>query len=111
MADCTFCKIIAGEIPAKKCYEDDEVLAFQDINPQAPVHFLVIPKKHVPNIMETDAELLGKVLFRAQEVAKNEGCGPRGGRFVINCKEDGQQTVDHLHVHVLGGRILGWPPG
>jgi len=111
MADCIFCKIIAGEIPAKKCYEDDEVLAFHDINPQAPVHFLVIPKKHVPNIMETDAELLGKVLFRAQEVAKNEGCGPRGARFVINCKEDGQQTVDHLHVHVLGGRVLGWPPG
>jgi len=111
MADCIFCKIIAGEIPAKKCYEDDEVLAFHDINPQSPVHFLVIPKKHVPNIMETGEELLGKVLFRAQEVAKNEGCGPRGARFVINCKEDGQQTVDHLHVHVLGGRIMGWPPG
>ena len=111
MTDCIFCKIIAGEIPCKKCYEDDEILAFYDINPQAPVHFLVIPKKHIPNIMEADAELLGKLLFKAQELAVKEGCGPKGCRFVINCKEDGGQTVDHLHVHVLGKRRLGWPPG
>jgi histidine triad (HIT) family protein len=111
MADCIFCKIIAGEIPCKKCYEDDEILAFHDITPQAPVHFLVIPKKHVPHIMEAGAELLGKLLFKAQELAVEEGCGAKGARFVINCKEDGGQTVDHLHVHVLGKRRMGWPPG
>jgi histidine triad (HIT) family protein len=111
MTDCIFCKIIAGEIPCKKHYEDEEILAFSDITPQAPVHFLVIPKMHIPNIMEADAELLGKLLFRAKELAVQEGCGPKGCRFVINCKEDGGQTVNHLHVHVLGKRRLGWPPG
>ncbi|MDR2552384.1 MAG: histidine triad nucleotide-binding protein [Treponema sp.] len=112
MAECIFCKIIAGEIPGKKIYEDGEVLAFHDVHPQAPVHFLVVPKRHIPNIMEgADAGLLGKLFFKAQELAVQEGCGSRGARFVINCKEDGGQTVDHLHLHVLGGRPLGWPPG
>jgi len=112
MADCIFCKIIAGEIPGKKLYEDDELLAFYDVNPQAPHHFLVIPKKHISNIMEgAGADLLGKLLFKAQELAVQEGCKDKGARFVINCKEDGGQTVDHLHVHVLGGRPLDWPPG
>ncbi|MDR2211256.1 MAG: histidine triad nucleotide-binding protein [Spirochaetaceae bacterium] len=111
MTDCIFCKIIAGEIPAQKMYEDDDLLAFRDVNPQAPVHFLVIPKTHIPTILEAEAGLLGKLLFKARELAVQEGCGERGGRFVINCREDGGQTVDHLHVHVLGGRSLGWPPG
>lgn len=114
MSNCIFCKIIKGEIPAKKVYEDEELLAFHDVNPQAPVHILVIPKKHIPNIMEAeagDAEVLGRLLFRAQEIAKSSGCEEKGGRFVINCKSHGGQTVDHLHLHVLGGRSLKWPPG
>jgi len=111
MADCIFCKIIAGEMKGNILYEDEDTLAFKDINPKAPVHFLVIPKKHVANILEAGEEMLGKTLFRAKELAVQEGCGPKGARFVINCKTDGGQTVDHLHVHVLGGRRLGWPPG
>jgi histidine triad (HIT) family protein len=114
MNDCLFCKIISGGIPAKKIYEDDDVYAFADIAPKAPVHFLVIPKKHIANIMETgeaDTALLGKLLSRASTLAGEQGCGERGARFVINCKEDGGQTVGHLHIHVLGGRALDWPPG
>jgi histidine triad (HIT) family protein len=114
MDDCIFCKIIKGEIPSKKIYEDEELLAFHDVNPQAPVHFLVIPKKHIKSVMEMDAAdsaLLGRLLFKAQELAKNAGCAENGARFVVNCKSHGGQTVDHLHVHVLGGRFLTWPPG
>jgi histidine triad (HIT) family protein len=114
MSDCIFCKIANGEIPGKKIYEDDEILAFHDLSPQAPVHFLLIPKKHISNIMETDkadTEFLGRLLFKAQELAVKQGCGEKGARFVINCKSDGGQTVDHLHVHVLGGRFMDWPPG
>ena len=114
MSDCIFCKIVKGEIPSKKVYEDEEFLAFYDVNPQAPVHFLVIPKKHIRNIMELDAAdtaLLGRLFFKAQELAKENGCAERGARFVINCKSDGGQTVDHLHLHVLGGRFMKWPPG
>jgi len=114
MSNCIFCKIIAGEIPGRKIYEDDEMLAFLDINPVAPVHFLVIPKKHISNIMEMetqDAALLGRLFYKAQELAKQQGCEEKGGRFVINTKTDGGQTVDHLHIHFLGGRALGWPPG
>ena len=114
MGDCLFCKIIKGEIPSKKVYEDEELLAFHDVNPQAPVHFLVIPKKHIRNIMDldpADTALLGRLLFKAQELASNLGCSEKGARFVINCKSDGGQTVDHLHCHVLGGRFMAWPPG
>jgi histidine triad (HIT) family protein len=114
MSNCLFCKIIAGEIPSKKLYEDDEMLAFHDINPVAPVHFLVIPKKHIESLLEleeADAPLVGRLLNKAQELVKSQGCTEKGGRFVINAKSDGGQTVDHLHVHVLGGRALGWPPG
>jgi histidine triad (HIT) family protein len=114
MSDCIFCKIIAGEIPCKKIYEDDRMLAFHDITPQAPVHFLVIPKKHIRNIMEmesADSGLLGDLLYKAQELAAGQGCAEKGARFVINCKSDGGQTVDHLHIHVLGGRFMNWPPG
>ncbi|GHU84788.1 putative HIT-like protein [Spirochaetia bacterium] len=114
MSDCIFCKIIRGEIPGKKIYEDDELLAFHDVSPQAPVHFLVIPKKHIRNIMELDpgdAALPGKMLNKGQELAAKLGCAEKGARFVINCKSDGGQTVDHLHLHVLGGRPLAWPPG
>ena len=114
MSNCIFCKIVNGEIPSKKVYEDDEVIAFHDLNPQAPVHFLVIPKKHIKSIMELDASdtsLMGRLLFKAQELAQNLGCAENGARFVINCKSHGGQTVDHLHCHVLGGRFMSWPPG
>jgi histidine triad (HIT) family protein len=114
VGDCIFCKIIAGEIPSKKIYEDEELFAFHDISPQAPVHFLVIPKKHIATVMDTspeDSVLLGKLLHKAQALLAELGCAEKGGRFAINCKSDGMQTVEHIHVHVLGGRILGWPPG
>jgi histidine triad (HIT) family protein len=114
MNNCIFCKITAGEIPSKKIFEDDDLLAFHDVNPQAPVHFLVIPKKHIPNVMEmkeADSALMGKIIHKAQMLAKELGCEENGARFVINCKRDGGQTVDHIHLHVLGGRALDWPPG
>ncbi|MDR1251838.1 MAG: histidine triad nucleotide-binding protein [Treponema sp.] len=114
MSDCIFCKIIAGEIPCKKIYEDDEMLAFHDITPQAPVHFLLIPKKHIRNLLELepgDIVLAGRLLNKAQELTRKLGCGEKGARFVINAKGDGGQTVDHLHIHILGGRQLIWPPG
>jgi histidine triad (HIT) family protein len=114
MSDCIFCKIVKGEIPCKKIYENDDMLAFHDLNPQAPVHFLIIPKRHITSIMAleaADSGLAGKILYKAQELAKELGCGEKGARFVINCKSDGGQTVDHLHVHILGGRQLAWPPG
>jgi len=111
--ECIFCKIIAGEIPGKKLYEDDEMLVFLDINPVSPVHFLVIPKKHIRSLFELEAQdsaLLGRLFYKAQELAKKQGCEEKGGRFVINTKRDGGQTVDHLHIHFLGGRVLSWPP-
>jgi histidine triad (HIT) family protein len=114
MNDCIFCKIIAGEIPGRKIYEDDEMLAFYDIMPQAPVHFLLVPKRHIPTIMDTvedDIPLIGRIFFKARELAVELGCGEKGARFVVNCKRHGGQTVDHFHIHVLGGRMLGWPPG
>jgi len=114
MSDCLFCKIARGEIPSKKIYEDGEMLAFHDIGPKAPVHFLVIPKKHIASLYELGAEdtaLVGRLVFKAQELAKSLGCAERGARFVFNCKADGGQTVEHLHLHVLGGRAMGWPPG
>ena len=114
MDDCIFCKIAEGEIPSDKLYEDDEIMAIHDLSQQAPVHFLVIPKKHIENIMEmesSDTELMGKMLFVAQELAKNSGCEENGGRFVINCKSHGGQTVYHVHCHFIGGRFMTWPPG
>jgi len=114
MTNCLFCKIISGDIPSSKLYEDDDILVFKDIKPQAPVHFLVIPKKHIENLMEmeeSDTALVGKMFYKAQEIAKEQGCEEKGGRFVINTRTDGGQTVDHLHIHFLGKRSLGWPPG
>ncbi|MDR2393313.1 MAG: histidine triad nucleotide-binding protein [Treponema sp.] len=114
MRDCIFCNIASGAIPTQKLYEDEEMMAFKDLSPQGPVHFLVIPKKHIPNIMELDVAdtlLMGKMLHKAQALAQEQGCGEQGARFVINCKSHGGQTVDHLHIHVIGGRPLGWPPG
>lgn len=111
--DCLFCKIAAGEIPSHKLYEDDQVVAFRDTDPKAPVHFLVIPKKHIPtleHLTEQDEALAGHVLYTAQRLAREEGCGG-GFRVVMNCNELGGQTVFHIHMHVLGQRQLAWPPG
>ncbi|MER3413191.1 MAG: histidine triad nucleotide-binding protein [Armatimonadota bacterium] len=110
--DCIFCKIAAGEITCDKVIETDSVLAFRDINPQAPTHVLVIPKRHIYSLHEaTEDDDLGALLLAAKEVAHSEGVDRAGYRLVINCGQHGGQTVDHLHVHVLGGRQMTWPPG
>ncbi len=109
-----FSKIIAREIPARIVYEDDLCLAFHDVNPQAPTHILVIPKKEIPRLAAAgagDQALLGHLLFTAAVVAKKEGIGESGFRIVINNGPDGGETVPHLHVHLLGGRPMDWPPG
>jgi histidine triad (HIT) family protein len=114
MDDCIFCKIVAGQIPATKIYEDDQALAFADINPQAPTHVLVIPRRHLAALTAAtaeDAALLGHLLVVAAKVAQQAGLNDSGFRTVINSGWDAGQTVFHLHVHVLGGRRLGWPPG
>ncbi|WP_027094056.1 histidine triad nucleotide-binding protein [Cohnella thermotolerans] len=109
--DCIFCNIVAGELPANKVYEDEHVVAFHDINPIAPVHVLTIPKKHIPSAMaiETeDWELLGHLFHGIQQVAKATGVDQSGFRVITNIGEHGQQTVHHLHYHVIGGRQLEW---
>ena len=109
-----FQKIIDGEIPADKVYEDDEVLAFRDIQPQAPTHILVIPKKPIVSIAdatEDDCSVLGRLLLVAAQVAEAEGIANKGYRLVTNIRDEGGQSVDHLHVHLLGGRQMTWPPG
>ena len=111
--DCLFCKIVAGEVPARKLYEDDQVLAFHDIAPQAPLHILVIPKKHISTLLDlsaADTALAGHILFTAQRLAKEQGCA-EGFRVVMNCNELGGQTVYHIHMHVLAKRQMTWPPG
>ncbi len=110
---CLFCKIVGGEIPSKKVFEDDLTYAFRDINPQAPTHVLVVPRKHIASLAETsveDQEMLGYLHLVAARIARSEGL-ENGFRTVINTGPDGGQTVDHLHVHLLGGRGMGWPPG
>ncbi len=110
--DCLFCKVAAGRIPAEIVYQDDETVAFRDINLQAPTHVLVIPRRHVPNATEAaDANVWDAVMGAAARVARQEGVHDRGYRLVVNCGLEAGQTVDHLHVHVLGGRPLTWPPG
>ena len=110
--DCLFCSIVAGEIPAKKIFEDSVSIAFADIHPQAPTHFLVIPKKHIASLVhagESDKEMLGHLTLVAAELAKKSLS--KGFRIVVNTGAEGGQTVDHLHLHVLGGRPMHWPPG
>lgn len=111
--DCLFCKIIAGEIPSKKVYEDDRVLAFYDIDPKAPVHFLVIPKAHIASAGEITAQNSGEVAYIFEVIAKlaKELSMESGYRVVTNVGEDAGQTVKHMHFHVLGKRLLSWPPG
>ncbi|MBN8412321.1 histidine triad nucleotide-binding protein [Halomonas denitrificans] len=112
--DCLFCKIINREIPADIVYEDDQVLAFNDIDPKAPTHMLVIPKKHIAtlnDISEDDLALVGRLPFIASRLAKEQGFAEDGFRVVMNCNEDGGQTVYHIHMHVMGGRRFTWPAG
>ena len=104
--DCLFCKIIAGDIPCKKVYENEQVLAFRDINPQAPVHVLLIPKKHMKNILECDSETIAAIQKAIVKVAELEGVTADGFRIVSNCGENGRQSVHHLHFHLLGGAKL-----
>jgi histidine triad (HIT) family protein len=114
MGDTIFGKIIRRDIPADIVYENDEILAFRDLNPQAPVHVLFVPKRAIATLNDAgpaDAELLGKLLLAAAEFAKREGFEKDGYRTVVNCNEHGGQTVFHLHVHLLAGRRMTWPPG
>lgn len=114
MEDCLFCKIAAGQIPSNKLYEDETLLAFYDIDPQAPVHFLVIPKRHIASaaaLTEEDAALLGHVFAVIVAQCKKLGIAENGYRVVTNVGRDGGQSVGHLHFHVLAGRSLAWPPG
>lgn len=110
MEDCIFCKIIKREIPSSIVYEDSEIIAFRDVNPQAPVHILVIPKKHISaliNLKEEDELLIGKIYTVINKIVKQEGIDERGFRVIVNCGEDGGQEVKHLHFHILGGKKLG----
>lgn len=112
--DCIFCKIVKGEIPSSKVYENDEILVFNDLNPQAPIHFLVIPKKHIEScnyITEENKDIVGKIFLKIKELSKEMGFFESGYRIINNCNEDGQQTVKHLHFHVLAKRKMTWPPG
>jgi len=111
---CLFCKIVAKQVPAKVLFEDDELLAFHDINPGAPTHVLVIPKRHVVSLLDAepaDEALLGKLLRAARRVAETTGIAESGFRAVVNTGPDAGQSVFHIHVHVLGGRPMAWPPG
>ncbi|MGA8940682.1 MAG: histidine triad nucleotide-binding protein [Acidobacteriaceae bacterium] len=117
-SDCLFCKIASGAIPVTRLYENEHVLAFPDIHPQAPVHILIIPKQHfnsLAHVTAEESELLGQLIAAAGEIAQQQGLGLHndggGYRVIINTGPDGGQTVDHLHVHLLGGRHMGWPPG
>lgn len=112
--DCVFCKILAGDIPADIIYESDAAIAFRDINPQAPTHAVVIPRQHIATINDltkNDREVVGSLYLAAQEIARQEGIAEQGYRVVMNCNEAAGQTVFHIHLHLLGGRSLAWPPG
>lgn len=114
MEDCLFCKIVAGDIPSTKVYEDDKVYAFNDIEPQAPIHIIIVPKMHISSsneLTDHNAEVIGHIFAVAAKIAKEKGFAEKGWRIVNNCGEDGGQTVGHIHFHLLAGRNLGWPPG
>ena len=112
--DCVFCKIVDGEIPSQIIYEDEELIAFDDLDPQAPIHFLVIPKKHIKSLEtldESDSDLIGKIFLAIRKIARDKGMADSGYRIVNNIGDNGGQTVPHIHFHVLGDRSLKWPPG
>jgi len=114
MTDCLFCRIVTGEIPGDIVYQDDHVMAFRDLNPQAPTHILIIPKQHIAttnDIQPEQAELAGQLLLAAQKIAHDEGIAESGYRTVLNCNAGAGQSVYHIHLHLLGGRPMGWPPG
>lgn len=114
MEECIFCKIVDGEIPSNKLYEDDKVYAFYDINPEAPTHFLVVPKDHIESanaLNEKNVDIISHIFMVINKLVVDLGISDKGYRIVNNCGEDGGQTVNHLHFHVLGGRSLQWPPG
>ena len=112
--DCLFCKIVAGEIPSDVIYSDDELYAFRDVTPQSPTHILLIPRKHIATIADVtsdDAALLSAMFLRANEIARQEGLDEKGFRYVLNCGVHGGQSVYHIHLHIMGGRQMTWPPG
>lgn len=114
MEECIFCKIIKGDIPAKKVYEDDMILSFEDINPAAPVHVLVIPKKHIKSLNELedeDSNIISHIFTASRDIAKKLNIDESGYRIIMNCGNDGGQEVPHIHFHILGRRNLSWPPG
>ncbi|UCC84384.1 MAG: histidine triad nucleotide-binding protein [Gemmatimonadota bacterium] len=114
MAECLFCKIAAGEIPAEKVKEADDWIAFRDISPQAPTHILIIPREHIATLNDIEVgkeALLGKLFLAAKQIAGEEGIAESGYRAVVNCNADAGQAVFHIHMHLLGGREMGWPPG
>jgi histidine triad (HIT) family protein len=114
MTECLFCRMVAGEIQTDVVYEDDEIMAFRDVNPQAPTHVLVIPKRHIAttnDLQPDDAELVGRMVLVAGKVAVDDGVDERGYRVLLNCNLEAGQSVFHIHLHVLGGRPMGWPPG
>ena len=114
MNECLFCKMVSGVIPCDKVHENENVLAFRDIDPKAPTHILIIPKKHITTLNEinkSDQDLLGELLLTAKKIAKDEEIDTSGYRTVFNCNSDGGQTVFHIHMHLLGGRPMAWPPG
>ena len=112
--DCIFCKIAEGEIPGEVVYSDDQVVAFRDISPQAPTHILVIPREHIATVNDLSpdhAALVGRLVLVAKELAEGDGVAGSGYRLVLNCGADGGQAVFHIHLHLFGGRPMGWPPG
>jgi histidine triad (HIT) family protein len=113
MTDCLFCKMVAGVIKPDTVYEDQDILAFKDIHPRAPLHVLVVPKVHIPTLNDLkpeQAELVGKLFLAVQAIAKQHGYAEMGYRTVLNCNADAGQSIFHIHLHVLGGRAMGWPP-
>lgn len=108
--DCVFCRIIKGEIPSNKVYEDEKMIAIYDVAPAAPVHVLLLPKEHTANVTTAAPELLAYMLSKVKTIAEQTGIAEKGFRLVINTGEEGGQTVNHLHIHVIGGKALGWPP-
>ena len=114
MTDCIFCKIADGEIETDFVYEDDQVVAFRDLNPQAPTHVLVIPREHIAttnDLTAQNADIVGRMTLAAKQIAEQDGIAERGYRTVLNCNPEAGQSVFHIHLHVLGGRPMGWPPG
>lgn len=112
--NCLFCKIIEKKIPSKIVYEDERIFAFEDINPQAPIHMLIVPKKHLSTVLEVtpeDNELIGELFQIANKIAKDKGVAERGFRLVMNCNREAGQTVFHIHLHLFAGRAMHWPPG